>query len=434
MLVSAVEQLSAGQDRSLNLRGCSVCKRASHGLAVALRGNTSVEEMDLHGAQLDDEGVACLAGALLEQGRVRHLDLGANGAGAAAARALSPLLRTEWAADEDTPPVTNVLRTLRLARNELNADACAELLSASQPSTLGVESLSLAFNPLSSAAGEILAGGLRRAPSLHTLQLQGSSIGSSGCTALAAVLPEARVLKHLDLCANDIGDAGGQAIAQVLPHSRIAELLVAHNRLTDTAGRALSIGLVRRRRCTLQLLVLRGNKRIGDSTAEAISKALSAPRPHGNRSLTSLDLAGTAVTQAGAMSLGDALVCNSKLTSLDLGRGVNEETARALEVLLAHNRSQAQRIERVVPNESAQEHVRLSVQQLYTGASCKGFSASSPTMLDNSLPEVEADAELVMRLQDQLASVSVETEHLQSKVAALEHLATRSLGVGLKPA
>ena len=171
-----------------------------------------------------------LASAMADgNGRVSVLDVGCNDLSLAGAAALARLIRARplgtWEEpDEYGGPARQVLRELRLARNEVDAQACAALVSAEhaeggsgkadgggggggrggggrgggreggEPLLLTLRSLALSFNPLGDNGAAPLGRTLLRCPELHSLQLCGCAIGAAGGAALADALHAARSL------------------------------------------------------------------------------------------------------------------------------------------------------------------------------------------------------------------------------------------------
>ena len=385
LLLQAIDDIGQGKVDELSLRGVNIGDAGAQTLCHALRGNASITSLDLYDALLGEEGCLAVAQALHEHVRCASLDLGGNRITPKAAAALAPLLKAQRpdgtprdVCAEETSALSEV-RALRLASCGLTADACAALLSAAG-GELALTTLALPFNAGlgddPGSGGEALADGVRRAPALGSLTAQGCALGPLGGAALAAALPNAHALRHLDLSANALGDDGGRAVAHVLPFCGLEELLLGSNGLGDRAATSLAHALTRRRRCALRTLSLRAN-RIRDGGAAALAEALGAPRPSGNRSLTSLDLGHNKLGQPGVLALGDALVANGAVRHLELGGNAraDADALRAIGTLVAHNRREGTRDgERGVsaaliePNAAASELVRVRVQQLYTNA------------------------------------------------------------------
>ena len=251
--------------------------------AEALATNTSLKELLLAGHPLDAAAAAVLGGALGQNSSLRMLTLGDSGFGdeALAALVAAGLGRNTGLADLDlefralTPPSARVvggllsaqlppLRVLRLARNELGADAEAlRVLLAGAGASVTLESLDLAENGLGEM-GAVLCGELLSASaSLKSLKLSSNKLGDSAATAGAL----ARLV---------FGDADADAGVQGLQHGAALDLT--------------SCGL-------------------GDAVATALGGDHDGPDGEALRvgGLVKLDLTGNAVGPLGAAALAAGL-------------------------------------------------------------------------------------------------------------------------------
>ena len=116
-----------------------------------------------------------------------------------------------------------------------------------------------------------------------------------------------------------------------------------------------------------------------DASGVAIADALGAPPPHGNRSLDCLDLGGNRLGPKSVLALGDALVANSALTSVELRRNkrLDAGALNAIAHLVSQNRcgryvdplaDGGRPPELVAPNESARHLTSGRMQALFTDA------------------------------------------------------------------
>ena len=386
-LISALELLASDEPIGDMLRDAQCGPIAGTAIADALRGATSraLHTFDLYGNGLLDSGIVPILQMISEDsaGSVHSLDLGDNGLSQPSAAALRLLINSSTSPLEDNGDSLHhvPIRDLRLARNALHGAACHTLLStppdgAAASSALGLHSLTLSFNPLGAAGGQAIAAALssERLPQLRSLQLHGCQLGSEGAKSLGLSLRDAVSLTHLDLCDNGLFDEGACAIAAALPTAphALSELLLSRNAMGDASAHAIATSLVKRpNSCRLRLLTLSHNK-MRDASAVALSEALGAhPSKGGNRTLEVLDLRGNKLGASAAIALGDVLVANATLTSLDLGanRRIKADALHAIEELLSHNRAASRRMpwtEAVAPNAAAKELALLSVQRIFT--------------------------------------------------------------------
>ena len=164
-LVMAIGRVAKDEEVSLEMRDIKVGAGGAAALAAALRGNKKLTAVDLYNAGIGEGGMEALASAMADgNGRVSMLDVGCNDLSLAGAAAIARLIRARplgtWAEPDDYGgPPRQVLRELRLARNEVDAQACAALVSAEyaegsgnaegngEPLLLTLRSLALSFNP-----------------------------------------------------------------------------------------------------------------------------------------------------------------------------------------------------------------------------------------------------------------------------------------------
>lgn len=475
-LADALTRLAADKPIHDALRGVQYGPPAGPPLADALRScKTAHRALNLYGLALGNEGAVPILEMLGDRPGCTSLDIGANNIGIKSAARLGPLLLLSPPLDpdddftlpgEDAAPASvgaakTPIRELRLARSGPSFDgkACAALLAPLiQPEgTLALATLGLAFNPLGSAGGVALGAAMQsgRLPHLQHLQLFGCGLGADGATALARGLPNTRALAHLDLSDNGLGEAGGCAVASELHMiPSLTELLLARNQLGDTAAHALATALVKRGRvaagggaggCRLVLLCLSHNG-VRNAGAAALADALGASPPHGNRTLTRLELRANKLSQPALVAFGDALVSNPKLTALDLSanRKLSDEDIAALRGLLKQNQQASRGVqpaERVAPNEHAAALVDASVLRLFSqpphaayiarraltgGQSARGGGggASAAWVSEDAIArEARQLNEVTTALsgtQEDLASAAREVARLRQREATLE--------------
>ena len=197
-LVMAIGRIANDEEVSLEMRDIKIGAGGAAALASALKGNKRLTAADLYNTSIGEGGVEALASAMADgNGRVSALDVGCNDLSLAGAAALARLIRARplgtWAEpDEYGGPARQVVRELRLARNEVDAQACAALVSAeyaeggsgkadgggggrggtTEPLLLTLRSLALSFNPLGDGGAAHLDRALPRCPELHSLQVR----------------------------------------------------------------------------------------------------------------------------------------------------------------------------------------------------------------------------------------------------------------------
>lgn len=174
-------------------------------LATALQGSC-LRELHLAWNGIHDEGAVALFQAL-PGSNVRHLGLTSNRIGDTGAEVLAECLDLE-----DTP-----LRALELGDNLIGPEGLKAIvgkLATSQLRKLGLSRINMG-----DAGAEILASGLKGSR-VSLLNVCSNGIGAKGAAALAAILGDS-ALTHMLLKSNHIGEEGGQAFLQALPNSAV---------------------------------------------------------------------------------------------------------------------------------------------------------------------------------------------------------------------
>jgi hypothetical protein len=192
--------------------------------------------------------------------------------------------------------------------------------------------LRLRLNSVGDAGAASLA---RLAPQLTRLQLGFNDISDVGATALALALTSSEerpsTLRELDLRHCAVGAAGAAALARAVccatqpGGAPLTRLVLLHNRIGAEGAASLAAAL--RRGCALTHLEL-GHNGLGRRGVAALARS-------GLGRLHTLGLAHNSCCAVGARELARALVHNSSLTRLDVGRNaLGDEGVRELCVAL----------------------------------------------------------------------------------------------------
>jgi len=169
-----------------------------------------LHELDLTYNKLGPNGVATLAGALLQGHRNRtliKLNLGLNRIGSTGALYLGSLLR-----------YSSTLQELVLSRNNLGTelDGIREFALGLQESSGCLRKLDLSWNSLTDDHAIVLADILLRGNStLQSLNLSSNAIGNRGMIAIAQALPSDSALEELDVVGNQATDESAAVLAAV---------------------------------------------------------------------------------------------------------------------------------------------------------------------------------------------------------------------------
>jgi len=166
-------------------------------------------------------------------------------------------------------------RALDLSHNKITGAGCANLVQLVNRS---LQFLNISYNPIGDAGAQKLAGGISNTTNLRELNIAECKIGDYGATFLATALAVNKSLQTIIMNGNNIG--GEQA------SKRIAFALMRNQNL-----KVLKMG--------------------GNGLREGIEHF--ARLVETTKSLTSLDLSANGISDAGALSLGNALTMNRSI-------------------------------------------------------------------------------------------------------------------------
>ena len=277
----------------LNLDRVWICDGGTLVLAKFLQTNRALTHLNLPHAMIYDTGAIALGNALLSNCTLSHLSLPENWISFAGAFALATSLVSN-----------SVLMYLDLSQN-LGGDSVALALSKAVDSNCALKYLNLS---------QCFDCTVKNTPFPESANVHVEMIGPKGGSALAKALQFNCTLTYLDLQYNNIGDSGAAALGEALQtNTTLKELYLKDNKIGKAGSKALGKALQSNH--TLTYLNLSFNRRIDDSGAAAIAKALQGS----GSQLTRLDLSVNKIGSSGATSISEALCVNSSLTHLGLG-------------------------------------------------------------------------------------------------------------------
>jgi Ran GTPase-activating protein (RanGAP) involved in mRNA processing and transport len=302
----------------LNLAGKKLTNAAAPALAEMLKVNATLTTLNLWSNKIGDAGAIGLGKALEVNATLTDLDLYKNKIGDAGAIGLGKALE-----------VNATLTDVNLLSNKFGITAAAELVQAAKSKgtqlkslcgiKAGATSANFAGNGLGDSDAILLAYDLEVNATLTTLNLLHNEFSIEAAAGLlqAATSNKGGQLKSLvgikqgatSFSDKIIGDAGAILLSYDLKvNATLTELSLWGNQIGD-AG-AMGLGKALEVNATLTTLWLNGNK-VGDSGAIGLGKALEV-----NATLTTLILSGNQIGASGAIGLGQGLSVNATLTTL----------------------------------------------------------------------------------------------------------------------
>ena len=348
-------------------------------LAEALVSNTSLSFLDLDGCGVGDQGAVTLAKVLQQNRNLTHLRLSGD-----ATNTLSDdeyesyadgrtLVRAKDITDEGLQALADAivagaqLQELRLRCNRIGPSG-ARILAAALLETETLRILDLETNLFGDEGAQVIARALSgphgqhdprsRPQCLEKLVLKSNRIGKIGASALADMLPRNLALRHLDLSKNAIRSQGLVPFGLGLRRNDVLQKLLLDDNGVGTEGtRALAAGLSLNK--SLQILSLNNNP-IGPDGAEVLAEALRV-----NLGLVSLFLEDTEIQSEGGRLLLEAVKDNGSLEKLVVSYPFSPYYQRLLAETLAdperRTRANAKRID-IFGDEHGESGMRAELQ------------------------------------------------------------------------
>lgn len=186
-------------------------------LCRALSQNRHLQMLKLEQCGLEDQGMAEIIHALLENSSIRELDLSDNSAHSAALKALAGLIRN-----------SDVLRSLNLSHQILTEEL--DLLSLNDAvvalrSNTTLQNLDVSGNQFKDEAVEVLAACLSSNTTLKCLDVSESHITEHGIEIFAHQLPQFCGLATLNISGNAMSERAVESLVQGLKDNRILQSL-----------------------------------------------------------------------------------------------------------------------------------------------------------------------------------------------------------------
>ncbi|XP_078528378.1 NACHT, LRR and PYD domains-containing protein 3-like [Lissotriton helveticus] len=323
---------------------CMRCKETKPDMsalcAVLKDPRSSLRELSLFDCGITSASYATLAVALRSNRSLLDLDLGANKLlGDAGATLICDALK-----EPDTR-----LQKIRLFDCSITSASCAALAAALR-SSRSLLDLDLSVNPLGDAGGTLICDALKHPDTrLQKISLSECGLTAASCAALASSLSSICSLLDLVLSHNSLGDAGATLIIDTLkePDTRLQKICLSECGITGTSCAALAAAL--RSNCSLLDLDL-GYNALGVAGVSLICDALKHP----DTRLQKIRLHGCSITGASGAALAAALRSNRSLLELDLSlNDLSDAGATLIWDALKHPDTRLQKIRDLQVNSSS---------------------------------------------------------------------------------
>lgn len=262
--------------------------------------NFCLKSLHLSYMGIDDDGMILLASGLVTPQSLKSLDLSRNNIGDVGLKALYVRLSNS----------TNNLEWLNLSENGPFSAIGLRCFSHVILKALNLKELNLVDSSINDEGLTLLAGGLRKHPTLARLDLSCNEISSEGLQALAAA--EISSLRRLGLARNAINDEALEMLVAGIETLSVETLDLSSNDMITSSGLAALTPILRRNSCSLKDINLKPAQ-IEDIGAEAFAEGLV-----GNQSLEKLSFSCTNVTATGWSAFSTLLCDTSSVNNIYL--------------------------------------------------------------------------------------------------------------------
>ena len=303
--------------RKLNLNDNQISDDGAAAISDSLKVNKSLQELNIQGCGsryvvITNKGAKYVSEAIQVNTALQKLDLSCNKVSDDGAAAISDSLK-----------INVSLQELDLAVNDITTEGAKKIAEAIQV-TKTLQKLNLHNNNISDDGAAAISDSLKINVSLQELTLQENNITNEGAKRIAEAIKVTKTLQILSLNGNKIYNYGAAAISDSLKvNVSLRELNLAWNNITNEGAKKIAEAIQVTK--TLQKLNLYHNK-ISDDGAAAISDSLKI-----NVSLQELDLAWNNIETEGAKKIAEAIQVTKTLQKLKLsGNKISDDGAAAI--------------------------------------------------------------------------------------------------------
>lgn len=208
-------------DETINLRYYGINPVGIRAMAMSLRLNTIVKELDLTDNWLNDDACYHLGQMLLDNVTLEKLNMSGCRIGPDGSRQFFCAL-----------PQNKSLRKLDISRNQIG-DTGAEYLAKAIFQGADVKVMNLSYNNLGGKAASVLAEAFECQNEITHLDLSWNNFYQPGTLAMLTRLSENKYLQELNLSWNGIRAGGGIKVILTAPSLR--ELILSNNKLGTDA-------------------------------------------------------------------------------------------------------------------------------------------------------------------------------------------------------
>ena len=267
-------------------------------IVEAIKVNKTLTNLSLSGSVILEGGATSIAKTIKVNKTLTNLDLSGNLMGDANATSIAEGIK-----------VNKTLTNLNLSNNRISEDGVTSIVEAIKVNKT-LSNLDLSKNSIFHPGIASIAEAIKVNKTLKNLDLCYNYISDAGATSIAEAVKVNGTLTNLNLSANDIRDAGATSFAEAIKVNKtltnlsLSCIFVVYSSCISL-GKSIEVQ-------TVTSFDMRGYG-ISDAGATSIAEAIKV-----NKTLTRFNFSSKIISDAGAASIAEAIKVNKTLNDLDL--------------------------------------------------------------------------------------------------------------------
>ena len=278
-------------------------------IVEAIKVNKTLTNLSLSGSVILEGGATSIAKAIKVNKTLTNLDLSGNLMGDANATSIAEGIK-----------VNKTLTNLNLSNNRISEDGVTSIVEAIKVNKT-LSNLDLSKNSIFHPGIASIAEGIKVNKALTNLNLFDNHIGDAGAICIAEAIKVNKTLKNLDLCYNYISDAGATSIAEAVKvNGTLTNLNLSANDIRDAGATSFAEAI-------------KVNKTLTNLSLSCIfvvySSCISLGKSIEVQTVTSFDMRGYGISDAGATSIAEAIKVNKTLTRFNFSSKIISDAGAA---------------------------------------------------------------------------------------------------------
>ena len=309
-VTSIVEAIKVNKTlTNLSLSGSVILEGGATSIAKAIKVNKTLTNLDLSGNLMGDANATSIAEGIKVNKTLTNLNLSNNRISEDGVTSIVEAIK-----------VNKTLSNLDLSKNSIFHPGIASIAEGIKVNK-ALTNLNLFDNHIGDAGAICIAEGIKVNKALTNLNLFDNHIGDAGAICIAEAIKVNKTLKNLDLCYNYISDAGATSIAEAVKvNGTLTNLNLSANDIRDAGATSFAEAI-------------KVNKTLTNLSLSCIfvvySSCISLGKSIEVQTVTSFDMRGYGISDAGATSIADAIKVNKTLTRFNFSSKIISDAGAA---------------------------------------------------------------------------------------------------------